>query len=309
LYLRVAILAKKCPNVNTKKLILMIVNTLKFTDSDFPNVLANISSPPQQLFWTGQDPKVWLNKPRVAIVGSRKLTPYGRGVTDKLASKLAQAGVVIISGLAYGIDITAHKAALASGGITVAVLPSSLDFIYPTSHYDVARQILVNGSLISEYPQGEAIAFKSNFIARNRLISGLAEVLLITEAAVNSGSLHTARFALEQGRTVMAVPGNITSSSSDGCNNLIKSGAVPVTSAEDVFFALKINPKKTRTHRKFDGPYEEKIILQLLKNGLCAQEEIVQAAELDSSTVAGALTMLEISGYIRPAGNGNWLVA
>ena len=287
----------------------MIVNTLKLGDPTFPKVLVNISTAPKQIFWAGVNPAEWLSKHRVAIVGSRKLTTYGRSVTDTIAAELARAGIVIISGLAYGIDITAHKAALAVDGLTVAVLPSSLDFVYPSSHLNIARQIMGKGSLISEYPQGTGIAYKSNFIARNRIVSGLADVLLITEATVNSGSLHTARFAMEQGKTVMAVPGNINSPASEGCNNLIKSGAVPVTSADDVFFALNIQPQRNKIERKLKGTYEEKIILELLRNGLSAQDDIVQAADLDSSTVAGALTMLEISGHVRPAGNGNWLVA
>jgi DNA processing protein len=286
----------------------MIVNKLTVSDPDFPKILAQIPSPPRQIYWAGQPPKLWLAKPRVAIVGSRKLTVYGKSVTSKLAGELANAGVVIISGLAYGIDITAHQAALEVGGITVAVLPSSLDKIYPSAHINIARQILETGTLISEYPEGADIAFKSNFIARNRLVSGLADVLLIPEAAVNSGSLHTARFALEQGKTVMAVPGNINSLVSEGCNNLIKSGAIPVTEVSDVFFALKLNPAQTKTTRGFTGSEQEETVYRLIQHGVVAQEQLAIAAQMDSPVLSSTLTMLEIGGYIRPAGGGNWLI-
>lgn len=287
----------------------MEVNTLTLNSPGFPPVLATIPSPPQQLYWLGQAPETWLAKPRVAIVGSRKLTGYGQAVTQKLATELARAGVVIISGLAYGIDITAHQAALAAGGVTVAVLPSSLDYIYPAAHANIARHITEQGSLVSEYPKGSNIAFKSNFIARNRLVSGLADVLLITEAAVNSGSLHTARFALEQGKTVMAVPGNITSSGSEGCNNLIKSGALPVTDASDIFFALKLTPAKLAKNQLFKGEPTEEVVYELIKQGVADQEQLAAATQMAGAELASTLTMLEIRGHIRPAGGGNWIIA
>ncbi len=286
----------------------MNVNTLKLSSPGFPQILANIPSPPLEIYWTGQPIEAWLQKPRVAIVGSRKISAYGKVVTERLAGELARAGVVIISGLAYGVDITSHRAALAAGGTAVAVLPSSLEQIYPSSHLNIARQITEQGTLITEYPQGSEITFKSNFIARNRLVSGLADVLVITEAALKSGSLHTARFALDQGKTVMAVPGNITSLTSEGCNNLIKSGAIPVTSAEDIFFALKLKPAEARA-KNFGGTEQEQLIYQLIQNGVGGQEELAMAAQMDSPTLASNLTMLEISGYIRPAGGGSWIVA
>lgn len=286
----------------------MHVNTLKLKDKGYPQILLNIPMPPQQIYWAGVEPSEWLKRPRAAIVGSRKATAYGQGVTKKLATELTRAGVVIISGLAYGIDICAHQAALAAGGITVAVLPTGLDQIYPATHQSIARQIIADGSLITEYEAGLP-GFKSNFIARNRIVSGLADVLLITEAAVNSGSLHTASFALAQGKTVMAVPGNINSLASEGCNNLIKSGAIPVTSVDDVFFALKMNPSKTRAKRVFKGSQPEQLVFDFIKAGMSEQEDIALASKLDSPSLANALTMLELSGQIRPAGAGNWVIA
>ena len=280
---------------------------LKLGSLDYPEILTQMAHPPRQIFWRGQPPETWLGRPRLAVVGSRRITPYGRDITSKLVSEFARAGIVIVSGLAYGVDIAAHRAALAAGGTTVAVLPGGLDMIYPAAHADVARQVIEKGSLITEYPPGTE-SYKSNFIARNRIISGLAEAVLITEAALKSGSLHTARFALEQGKTVMAVPGNITSPFSEGCNNLIKSGAIPVTSADDVFFALKISRSEGKP-QTISGTPSEQLVFGLIREGLNGQEELAAAAQLEGSRLASVLTMLEIAGHIRPAGGGNWVAA
>jgi DNA processing protein len=270
---------------------LLNVNSLKPNDPCYPNSLNFIS------------------KPKVAVVGSRKITPYGRDVTSKLAFELARAEVVIISGLAFGVDAEAHKATLEAGGLAVAVLPTPLDNVQPASNQQLARKILeTGGTLISEYSATSPIT-KANFIERNRIVSGLSDVLLITEAAVNSGSLHTARFALEQGKTVMAVPGNINSPTSEGSNNLIKSGAIPVTNVEDVFFALKIDPAKQKQRRVFKGSTAEKQILQLISEGIGVQEDLALATQMDGAQIGSVLTMLEINGHIRSLGAGKWTIA
>jgi DNA processing protein len=284
----------------------MNVNILKRNQPGYPEILNNITSPPQLLYYAGISPQSWINKPKVAIVGSRKCTPYGINTTTKLATELANAGVVIISGLAYGIDVSAHKAALAVNGITVAVLATGLDDIYPAAHYHIAKQMIQRGTLITERP-ARTVGFKSNFVIRNRIVSGLADVLLITEAIVNSGSLHTARFALEQGKTVMAVPGNINSPASEGCNNLIKSGAIPVTDVSDVFFALRINPDQQKP-REITGSLQEKLVFKFIKDGLSSQEQLAQATKLTGPQLASTLTMLELAGQVRPLGSGNWSV-
>jgi DNA processing protein len=287
----------------------MLVNSLKPNDPSFPEVLKHISKPPKLLFWTGNNPVNWLNLPKVSIVGSRKISPYGKLVTNKLASELSNAGLVIISGLAFGVDAEAHNAAINAGGLTVAVLPTSLDNVQPASNQYLARKILeTGGTLMSEYSENSPIA-KANFIERNRIVSGLCDALLITEAAVNSGSLHTARFALEQGKTVMAVPGNITSPTSEGCNNLIKSGAIPVTNADDVFFALKINRAKQKESRVFRGSPEEEKILALIKEGMHVQEDLALAANLDGAAIGSVITTLEINGHIRSLGAGQWSIS
>ncbi|PJE65664.1 DNA-protecting protein DprA [Candidatus Saccharibacteria bacterium CG10_big_fil_rev_8_21_14_0_10_47_8] len=285
------------------------VKTLKLSDSSYPEVLRHISSTPEQLFVLGTSPVEWLDKPKVAVVGSRRASPYGRQVTERLVSELAGVGVVIISGLALGIDSIAHQAALEANGQTVAVLPTPLDNIYPASHNNLAQNILSQGgTLISEYPPGST-PYKLNFIARNRIVSGLADILLITEAAVNSGTLHTARFALEQGKTVMAVPGNITSPGSEGCNNLIKSGAIPATDAGDIFFALGINPKKATKASRFKGSPDQQALLKLISSGIHSQEELALASKLDAASISSLLTMLEIAGVARSLGAGNWTLA
>lgn len=286
----------------------MNVNILKLKSSDFPESLIQIDQPPKQLFVSGSPLSDWIDRPRVAIVGSRKATSYGLAVTKELAEGLARSGIVIISGLALGIDATAHKAALSAGGTTVAVLPTPLNQIYPASHLNLARQILdQGGTLISEYGPSDPV-YQSNFRDRNRIISALADIVLVTEAALKSGSLITARFGLEQGKTVMAVPGNINSPASEGSNNLIKSGALPVTNTDDIFFALGLTPKKTKKVI-FRGSEQEEIIYTLIVGGINNQEELALRAGLNGAETASILTTLELAGHIRAGGAGHWIAA
>ncbi|MEX0881659.1 MAG: DNA-processing protein DprA [Candidatus Saccharimonadales bacterium] len=286
----------------------MKVNILKLSSRNMPVSLKSVEPKPSELYWAGTPLDLILSRPRVAIVGSRSATNYGRWVTHDLSSKLARVGVVVISGLAFGIDSNAHKAALEAGGCTVAVLPSPLEKIYPASHQNLAGQILkAGGALVSEYAEGTDVR-NFNFIARNRLISGLTDVLVITEAAKNSGSLHTARFALEQGKTVMAVPGNINSPISEGCNNLIKSGAIPVTDVNDIFFALKIEPA-AKPVAIVKGTPQQRQIFDLIAGGIREQEELATASQLSIPEISSTLTTLELQGYIRPMGGGVWTIA
>lgn len=286
----------------------MKVNILKLIASDFPDFLSVIQPPPRQLFVAGVSPKELAGIPKVAVVGSRKASAYGIGVTDKIVFELAEAGVAIISGLALGIDSVAHRASLRADGLTVAVLPTALEHIYPASNNGLARSILdQGGALISEYSVDDPV-YKANFRDRNRIISGLADIILVTEAAIDSGSLVTARFGLEQGKTVMAVPGNITSAGSEGCNNLIKSGAIPVTTADDVFFALGFKRQKRRS-RQFRGTPDEEKIFNLIREGVNDQEELATRANLSGAEAGSIITTLELGGYIKPAGSGRWLLA
>ncbi|HSW66561.1 MAG TPA: DNA-processing protein DprA [Bacillota bacterium] len=284
----------------------MKIKKLTLSTSDVPEKIRNISTPPKKLFILSNDSKELLARPAVAIVGSRKATPYGTAVTASLAGDLARAGVAIVSGLALGIDGIAHKAALEAGGQTIAVLPTGLDHIYPATHRELAKQILEQGgALITEYPEGTEI-YRGNFVARNRIISGLSDAVVVTEAAVKSGSLHTADFALDQGRAVLAVPGNITSLNSEGTNSLIKSGAMPVTEAADVLRAIGIEPLlATQKAPRSDNPNEQ-LLITLLADGLQDGGELLSRSQLDVSSFNQSLTMLEIRGHIRPLGNNQW---
>ncbi len=272
---------------------------------DLPPQLQAIADPPAQLFAKGTLNEL-IHQPMVAIVGSRKVSPYGRAVTQQLASDLAEQGIVIVSGLAYGVDSVAHEAALAAGGKTIAVLPSSLEAIYPSSHRQLASRIVEGGgALISEYPRGSRV-FKTNFIARNRLIAGLADGTLVTEAALKSGSLHTARFALENGKDVMAVPGNITSPTSEGANNLLKVGAHLVTSAVDVCNILGIQKSVENAQLPLGDTPAEQIILELIQQGTTEGTELHAASNLPIEEYNHTITMLEISGKIRSLGGNCW---
>jgi len=289
----------------------MGLRVIKITpkDSDYPNSLRNIASPPKQLFYIGASLGDLDQRPSVAIVGSRKVSHYGQQITSELSSVLATRHITVVSGLALGVDAIAHQAALSAGGRAIAVLPSGLDLIYPASNRQLANRILEQGgTLITEYPAGTE-PFKQNFIARNRLIAGLAQATLITEAAEKSGSLHTANFALEQGREVLAVPGNITSYLSAGTNNLIKSGATPVTSAQDIFAALNLTLQVEEEHEILAANEEEQIILKLLIGGVSDGTELLAQSELKTALFNQTLTMMEITGKIKAAGNDQWRIA
>ncbi|HSX27174.1 MAG TPA: DNA-processing protein DprA [Patescibacteria group bacterium] len=282
----------------------MKVNKVSLHDKDFPEILRDIPSPPKELYiWGNLAPL--LVRSRLAVVGSRKITPYGQTVTTRFAREAAEQGIVIVSGLAYGADSIAHRACLEVGGQTIAILPTGLDTIYPAAHRGLAKQIVEKGgAVISEYPP-KTTAYAVNFIARNRLVSGISDGVLITEAALKSGTLHTANFALNQGRTVMAVPGNITSPGSVGTNNLIKAGAVPVTDISDVFLALDIAFKPI-TKDVLASSREEAAILEALNSGAREVNELLSVTGLETALFNQTLTMLEINGKIRPMGSGKF---
>jgi DNA processing protein len=284
----------------------MQINKLTPTDPDFPAALLPIASVPSQLFHRGADLTELLKLPRVAIVGSRNVSPYGRQTTLQLATQLAEQGIVIISGLALGVDALAHQAAIEAHGLTIAVLPGSVERFYPATNARLGTAILeAGGAVVSEYPAGTYV-YKQNFIARNRLIAGLAQVVVITEAAEKSGSLHTARFALEQGKDVLAVPGNITSPGSVGTNNLIKTGAHPVTSYKDVLYALGLKEHRLATVEVRGRNQHEQRLLDLLLQGVNDGDILLQRSELTISEFNQCLTMLEMSGKIRSLGANQW---
>lgn len=272
---------------------------------EIPEALNRLFDPPEELYLSGQHLPELLKLPRIGIVGSRKATPYGRAVTTKFASDLAKSGVAVVSGLAIGVDSIAQTACVSAGGKTIAVLPAGLDKIYPTSHHNLAQEIMSNGGLlVSEYSPGTP-PLQFRFLARNRIIAALSEGLLITEAAARSGSLSTARHALDLGIPVFAVPGPITSSLSEGTNNLIKAGAVPVTSAGDILNAMNWRPA-AKTIDTTTATEEERVILELIVSGLSDGALLLERSKLEAPKFNQALTMLELQGRIRPAGANHW---
>lgn len=283
-------------------------NKVTLTGNALPRPLVAIPGAPKKLYVAGSLTEV-LARPRVAIVGSRKVTTYGKLVTAQFASELARAGVVIVSGLALGVDGIAHKAALEAGGITAAVLPTGLDKIYPSAHHELAKQILAHsGALLSEYPEGTQ-GFKGNFIARNRLVSGLSDAVLITEAAEHSGTLHTAEFATKQGKPLLVIPGNITSLQSAGTNNLLKSGATAVTGLADVLSILGISAADEKKTKPAGANSDEQLLIDLLWSGVTESAELLHKSGLDIQRLNQTLTMLEISGTIHSLGNGYWALS
>ena len=216
----------------------MEINRIRPDEHIFTQRLASIANPPKSLCFMGNLPDS--GAPVVAIVGSRKPSAYGREVTEQLAGDLAKAGCIIVSGLALGIDGIAQRAALEAGGTVIGVIPNELPDISPQTNYKLAMNIVINGgAILSEWQKGDGkVVNRWSFLERNRLVSGLADAVIITEAAERSGTLNTAAHALSQGRDVFAVPGNITSPLSAGCNALLKQGAYPATEATDILHVI-----------------------------------------------------------------------
>lgn len=274
--------------------------------NDFLKGLDDIFKPPKKLFFIGNLPTA--RSATVSIVGSRKPTTYGRETAHMIASELAKKGVIVVSGLALGIDTIAHKATLEVQGTTVAVLGSGLKHITPTTNYSLGMQIIKNGgAIISEY-EPEILALPHRFLERNRIVSGLADVIIVVEAAKRSGTLSTAAHALNQGKTVYAVPGNITSPMSEGCNNLIKQGANIFTSVDDILLELGIDKLNSQLKLPIpEDPIEQKII-ELMRQGENEGEEMLKSLNIDLRDFNYALTMLEIQGLIISEGANRWIL-
>lgn len=282
----------------------MKIKTTNRGSKVYPALLSEIANPPQKLYYLGNLPG---EHPCVGIVGSRKATAYGKEGTHRLAYDLASCGITIISGLALGIDSIAHQAALEAGGKTIGVLACGLNEIYPASNRDLAKRILAKGgALLSEHPVGTP-PLKHHFPARNRIISGLSLAVIITEAAAESGSLITGGFALEQDRLVMAVPGNITSASSAGTNNLLKAGAMAVTEARDVLTALDLEVPELKAKIAKPASKEEAVILELLAEEITDAEELIGKSGWDTAKFNQVITLMEISGKVRNLGAGKWI--
>lgn len=284
------------------------IKVVSLVDRDYPANLRQISDAPPVLYYKGtllpQDDLA------IAVVGSRNATVYGRQVTEKLVSNLASSGLVIVSGLARGIDAIAHRAALSVGGRTIAVLGSGVDMIYPPENRPLAEKIAQNGALVSEFPLGYP-SVPSNFPARNRIISGLSLGVLVTEAAIDSGSLITAGQAAEQGREVFAVPGPITSRMSEGVNKLIKEGVHPATQVEDILEILDVEGKtrqvtRNTRHDKMKLDKNQQKILLLLDGQAKHVDLIARETGMPIEKVSSTLSLMELSGFVKNYGSGMW---
>ena len=283
----------------------MEIFQINLSDYNYLRDLPHIPDPPKKLFIRGKLPAKRVKT--VAIVGTRKPSAYGREIATKIASECAKNGIVVVSGLALGIDSIAHRAAIDSGGKTIAVLANGVDKIYPRSHEDLGQKILqTNGAILSEYPNNTP-ARPWQFLARNRIVSGLADAVVIIEAASRSGTLSTANHALDQGKEIFAVPGNITSPLSAGCNQLIKNGANPLTSVEDLLDFLIPDRFEKQTQLFKGDTREENVILEFLsKNGTTSSDIIIKQTKLSASEFNQAITMLELEGLVLNNGGEKW---
>ena len=324
------------------------INQIAPLERDFTEVLESIALKPRILYFYGKMPKNVVKsgptgaakrpeRPKtVAIVGSRHNTRYGEEVAYKLAYELGRRGVVVVSGLAFGIDSIGHRGCLDAGGTTVAVLGTAIDQIYPKAHTALAAEIIEKGgAVMSEYAPRDldgfenapmapeeyldangrrTVAPKNAFLQRNRLIAGLADVVVVVEAALRSGSLNTATHALAQGREVFAVPGNITSPYSQGCNKLIAQGALPYTEPDDVLRMLfpEEYVKKQRKLQQMGliGDSDtETVVLRALAAGARKGDEIMKVAQLPPEVFNQTITMLEIKSRVRSLGMNSWMLS
>jgi len=276
-------------------------------DKEYPTRLKKISNPPIILFVKGL---INFNSQAkfIAIVGTRKITSYGKSITDLFSSHLSQSGLIIVSGLAIGVDAKAHTSCLESGGKTIAVMGNGVDICFPRSNQKIYDEILKRkGTLVSEFPPGEPPSAGS-FPSRNRIIAGLSDGVLVTEGASDSGSLITANYGLEFGRKVFAVPGPITSSLSAAPLRLIEKGAKLVVGPEDVLKEFEIKPPSKKLVSARGDTKEEQKIIDLLQNESLNFDELVRNLKLDSSTVATILSMMEMKGIIKQPTGGNFLL-
>ena len=277
---------------------------IKLDDREYPKLLAQIHDPPKQLYCRGNIQL--LNTFCFSIVGTRKITSYGKEVTENIVAGLSHTNWTIVSGLAIGIDAAAHQAALDNDLPTIAVLGSTVNQIGPRTNIFLAEKILQSaGLIISEYKK-ETDVNKSNFAIRDRITSGLSRGVLIVEGAEKSGSLITAKSALNQNRDVFAVPGSIFSSVSKGTNELIKNGAKVVTSANDILeeydqnLQLAINSEINISTK---NPTEKKIIDILNEKGELTADEIIRESKIETSEIIASLSMLEMRGKIKLKNN------
>ena len=258
-------------------------------DRGFPALLAAIHDPPPTLYLRGGGDDAILSRPAVAVVGARVCSAYGRSVARSLGRELASAGLVVVSGMARGIDGEAHRGAL-EAGVTMAVLGCGIDRDYPAAHAELASRIGEHGLVVSEYEPGVEPA-PWRFPARNRIIAGLCQATVVVEARERSGALITADFALEEGREVLAVPGEITSALSAGTNALLRLGATPVTCAGDVLELFDLAPREPAGTPLGSAAA---MLLDRLQDGALTADELVRVSGVEPGAASAALMELEL---------------
>ncbi len=283
-------------------------DVLKITHRLYPSALQEIYDPPPLLFIRG-NPKI-LAYPQIAIVGSRNPSALGNKTAFDFAFELSQYGFAITSGLALGIDATAHQGALSAAGYTIAVAGTGLDRVYPSSNKNLALEIVNSGAMVSEFSPG-TMAKGSNFPRRNRIISGLCQGLLVVEAAQKSGSLITARMALEQNREVFAIPGSIYSPLSRGCNAMIKEGAKLVESPQDIIEELsQYKPRITSLRSEPEQSsldLDGQTLLDLIMFNPTSIDDLVESSAQSVDVITAQLLMLELQGYIEATAGGCYI--
>jgi DNA processing protein len=282
------------------------IKVLTWEDDSYPPRLKEIDQPPPVLYIRGEYLPDDLFA--VAIVGTRRVTAYGRQITEELSSFLAANGITVISGLARGVDAIAHQTALKAGGRTIGVLGSGVDKIYPPEHRALAEQMLERGALVSDYAPGTP-PDASNFPPRNRIISGLSLAVVVVEAGETSGALITAEFAAEQGREIFAVPGSILAPQSKGTNKLIQNGALPLLSVNDLMQALDLTRVgEHKAARKIIPTDEtEARLMNVLGDEPLHVDEIRNQTEMPIEKVSAALALMELKGMVRQVGGMNYV--
>ncbi len=284
------------------------IKVLTWEDEAYPRHLEEIDQPPPVLYLRGAlvEEDAWA----VAVVGTRRITPYGRQVAEDLAAYLAHNGVTVVSGLARGVDAVAHSAAVSAGGRTLAVLGCGVDRIYPPENSRLADQIMAQGGLLSDYPPGTA-PDSANFPPRNRIISGLSLATVVVEAGEESGALITASFAAEQGREVFAVPGNIYAPQCKGTNRLILEGAHPLLQVQEVLEALNLTMvhQQQAARKVLPADATEASLLSVLGSEPIHMDEICAQAGLPIEKVSATLALMELKGMVRQVGGMNYIVA
>ncbi len=287
---------------------------LTLKDKYYPDLLQKIKNPPFVLYGKGIPFEKWSEEEidkTIGIVGTRKTTAYGREVTRILGSQLSSTGFTIVSGLAIGVDAISHKAALDNGRKTIAVLGCGVDCCNPATNKNLYSQIIENGCVVSEVPLSKSPS-RGLFPARNRIITGLSQGILVTEGAEDSGSLITADYAFANNRKVFAVPGPITSSLSKGPYKILKKGAKLVTKIEDILEELKFEYQiskseinsKSKISKKKTGSKEEEKILEILENESLHFDEIARRSKLNSSKIGSLLSIMEIKGMVKSLESG-----